>query len=1074
VSDSATTTSATQFLPKNPYWLGEVNDQNSGEEYSRVTTCLALSRAVCATNAEYCIRTLNDLKHMKHGITELVYSKNCSHQYLVAFKKCAKEIYVAFRGTDGWETIYSDICCFLAPNEFQGRFHNGFYQRSELIPLAPFIDLLNKNEDFKLIFTGHSLGGAIAATLTARLLFDEKSTNLKLRIHCVAFGSPLICDDDCSKYIDEHYRTHFHFYINRNDVVPIILSTSSAFLSDNLSNIMPLIKTLFDKLKDEVQEKEKRLGSLASEDTSSFIENALCSSESSRGFIDGCLDVISLNYAPFGHIFHVVNNLSSEDSSSECIVPLMKVDFEKLCDKLYDSKTRKIDWSSLLTRSQNHSIKNYLTEIYDRVIDCNRRTSNHDYFTEAKLISKFTDNSPLHHFFLAGKDLWTAYTKETPKSEYIWSVRRDERANEETITLQLQGPAVSFITQVICEQTAYAQNSVKPDKILSHTSLRVFVMTLPLRRNPTVDQYPFSIITHFEVVKLKGLFNPKFFMSDIGLEGRKRQIAGLLIMDLYKLAFSYSTFTGPIVAEHANEPVDVKRRRDVKQYLLLCEKLFQEEFKWIEDLLNKNNSRVEKIVKDEISYFHQERIQRYSLIPISNDVTTTHTEQSSSISTPFKLVKLEDIMDEWQTKISNNDDPGLATTEVIKRVIPTLVAIMFLMVTPKYDSVVEKGIFAGIIGGGFVTLFPDITSIYAIFTSLILGALVGAVGAYIYESTQSTQREYVNILKLLAQSLGLVMKQIIEHPYRLEKEISSIYNDTFKGYNNNIDYIFDHWKNFFPCEPFKSLRGNKSRTYCITLIKCIDAHFQMRQLLSEDFAVGVVGSGRTGKSKLIQELFNFNTKSGKERTVDIHSYRVSDEFRIVDFPHSTSTKDPLRSCYLCNHTLVNAVIVVLDARKLGDESGEKDVIKMVKLLANEGVNVLYCFNITDELIKDRKEDNIESSRVNRFKMAHKTLNHADRNEQPLTQEYRTSWTKEKLKESLDTFAKNYEVNVSDCALTFFELNVPADQWDLTVKKLDELGIKNPNYIKEVWLKKVLESNSVPPKSIEKVMNFWCE
>ena len=1080
--DSTTAIPPTQFLPGKPNWLGAANDQNSWEKYSCVSTCLALSRAVYATNAQNCIRTLNDLKDMRHGITELIYSQNCEHQYLIALKKCTKEIYVAFRGTDGWSTIYSDIRCFLTPNEFQGRFHNGFYRRSKLIPLASFIDLLNRYEDFKLILTGHSLGGAIAATLTVRLLFDEKSTNLKPRIQCIAFGAPLICDDDCSKYINECYPTHFHFYVNQNDVVPIILSSVSEFVSDKLSRTKLWIKTSFDNLIDDVQKEEtKEFGPPVSDDVQSFVKNDASGSETSRGFINSCLDAISLRYAPFGLIFHTGPNLSSEDSSSEYIVPFTELDFKKYSNSLYDSQRRTINWSSPLIRYQNHSIKNYIIEIYDRVIHSQRLTSNYDSWTEVELIKEFTSISPLKIFFLPEKDLWTAFNREKPKSDYNWSVERTirEQENEETITLQLQGPAVNFITKVKCEQSIYAQNPAKPDESLSQTSLKVFVMTLPLRRNPTTDQYPFHIITHFEVVNLKGLFNPKFFVSRTGLEGRKRQISEFILIELYKLAFSYSTLTGPTTVEHANEPIDAQRRCRVTEYLLLCEKLCQEEFKTIESSLKSRKNEIFNKVKEEISYIHQERIQRQFELSKSNNITTTTTyiEQISSGSPPLKLIKLQTIMNEWQNHTSNTDEPDLDTIKIIEKVIPTLVAIIFSLITAKYDSVLEDRLFAGSLagstGGFLLSVFLTINETYG-YPIAVLAALLGGVGAYIYDIMQEAQKKYANILMRLAQSLGLVMEQIVEHPYSLEKEISSIYIEKFKAFDDNVYHILENWSYFFPNKPFRSLPVMKYRMFCIRLIKCVDAHFQMRQLLSQEFAVGVVGPGRTGKSKLIQQMFNFNTKAGQERTVDMHSYRVSDQFRIVDFPHSTSTKDPLRSSYLCHHTLVNAVIVVLDARKLGDESSEKCIIEMVKSLAKDGVDVLYCFNITDELIKDRKGDKIESRRRNPFETTENTSDHELKSEHSVTQQFRTSWTKEKLIETLATFSKNYEIDIDNCLLTFFELDVPKDQWNGTCTILNNLGIKNPDYIKKVWLRKVLGSNSIPPESIEKVMKFWNE
>ncbi|CAF1126320.1 unnamed protein product [Rotaria sp. Silwood1] len=89
------------------------------------------------------------------------------------------------------------------------------------------------------------------------------------------------------------------------------------------------------------------------------------------------------------------------------------------------------------------------------------------------------------------------------------------------------------------------------------------------------------------------------------------------------------------------------------------------------------------------------------------------------------------------------------------------------------------------------------------------------------------------------------------------------------------------------------------------------------------------------------------------------------------------------------------------------------------------------------------------NRLNLFKIAANTSENRIKNEENIRQEYTTCWTKEKVSETLATFAKNYDIHLADCAFTCFELNLPDNQWNRTCEKLVGLDIKNPSYIKEM-------------------------
>jgi predicted lipase len=93
-----------------------------------------------------------------------------------------------------------------------------------------------------VIFTGHSLGGALAELLAIRCLsYIQGRHNLSLeqRVHyrrklsCCTFGKPLVGNDEFRQYVVSCFpevSERFHHYINSKDGVPkaLTLYTSAA------------------------------------------------------------------------------------------------------------------------------------------------------------------------------------------------------------------------------------------------------------------------------------------------------------------------------------------------------------------------------------------------------------------------------------------------------------------------------------------------------------------------------------------------------------------------------------------------------------------------------------------------------------------------------------------------------------------------------------------------------------------------------------------------------------------------------------------------------------------------------
>jgi len=75
-----------------------------------------------------------------------------------------------------------------------------------MLPLAPFCHLLKKFPKLKLVFTGHSFGGVIAAIVTINMLADKRTSDCKDRIRCISFGAPFLAHDACVKLMGKDSR----------------------------------------------------------------------------------------------------------------------------------------------------------------------------------------------------------------------------------------------------------------------------------------------------------------------------------------------------------------------------------------------------------------------------------------------------------------------------------------------------------------------------------------------------------------------------------------------------------------------------------------------------------------------------------------------------------------------------------------------------------------------------------------------------------------------------------------------------------------------------------------------------
>jgi pimeloyl-ACP methyl ester carboxylesterase len=151
-------------------------------------------------------------------------------KFLVAYAEDA--IFIAFRGTETLDDLATDLKMVNHP-KFGGAFHAGFFKRADVFMGSdqnPMKGLLSLNK--RIIFCGHSLGGAVAHMVLLRYLLennwnlDEKSQGqYSNSLISVAFGAPHICDKKGAQNInaDKTLTWRFRNFVNQSGPMPCLL-----------------------------------------------------------------------------------------------------------------------------------------------------------------------------------------------------------------------------------------------------------------------------------------------------------------------------------------------------------------------------------------------------------------------------------------------------------------------------------------------------------------------------------------------------------------------------------------------------------------------------------------------------------------------------------------------------------------------------------------------------------------------------------------------------------------------------------------------------------------------------------
>jgi predicted lipase len=147
--------------------------------------------------------------------------------------KKSKLMIVAFRGTKltDADDLITDVDAVAVPfspdgspnivNDMGPKVHRGFLIRSTSVDIGYFVEKI-LDRDYKVVFTGHSLGAAIAALVAVKVLFHhriKKEKSLREKVFFIGFGCPALGNSFFCDIVNRRCQNNFHFYVNKNDLV---------------------------------------------------------------------------------------------------------------------------------------------------------------------------------------------------------------------------------------------------------------------------------------------------------------------------------------------------------------------------------------------------------------------------------------------------------------------------------------------------------------------------------------------------------------------------------------------------------------------------------------------------------------------------------------------------------------------------------------------------------------------------------------------------------------------------------------------------------------------------------------
>jgi GTP-binding protein EngB required for normal cell division len=872
-------------------------------------------------------------------------------------------ILYSLRGTSTMSDVFVDAQLLRKQSsDTEGCFHRGMYMRAELIPVEPFVELVNMG--YTLYLTGHSLGGSIASIITSRLLTYIDDKQKQSRIHCVTFGSPLCADEVFSSTITKKgYQNHFMHFIHPKDPIPLVLSMLKKIRtdyynvekrnnSDLTDKLRVLVKALFAR---DIEEYVSSLQGLWTKITANFDRSTLLTQFFSQLLekipkvdTQNVIDFLIPNFRPFGITLKIDHTELSYIKND--LIELQWNSFKDLlqlpknADEFYQAvQQHKMAIYSL-------SIKEHLKYAYDDVYSV--KSDHYQYVSKCELLDictgpwkRIPDNN-------IASEITTSYTV------FVTELTTENVAE---VKITLHGKNMSLCRFASCSGAKRVSCEEKGSNN-SRVSF-VFITKLFICRN---NELTVEVFSHFNNFEFK--IHPPYCTEEVKTS-KEMRIANLELVELYTLSQTYSLFVkerNPLTSNNNNDthnqlPTSVGVERSQQSRLRVLNLLTEIESLWPEkdlqfpkNLILENSSKIDQ--KKTTDLWNE-------VMKLSDNSRQETPEGTDSMDVRRDITFPDEKKSITKVHLEFQKNKKMTTVQALSSSFPYLLALLNTIY--ERNITVDKTALEKIVSAGLAVLAVGgaVTATIATGGTALLfgaGAIGGGIGSYALWRNKAINTEYSKWLDMIASSLDIDTRFIRNNCMTYEKKIDAKVGTMLM--QKSPEELARSWKDIFTQSPLYYLVPEE-RVEAIKIMKTICLQYQIRKELMESVAVGVVGEGNAGKSTLSYLLFECGSidKCGiLQRTLDIQLYYRTSIFHLIDFPHLDSAFTSIQSTFAANHKLVDALVFVINVRSEGSTS---IAVNMMKLVQQVKVPYLVCFTHADELVQ--QDRNISASEIER-------------------------------------------------------------------------------------------------------------
>ena len=926
-----------------------------GSKYENFNYCKILFQSTIISEIIYekdpreCLRS-NDFKYLKHGIKSMCVSKtNTSEELDTTFEvkymicDCStaskKRLIVGFRGTKSMNDVLTDLKVYSKINNCNGRFHNGFNKRSEQIPIKYFVKKIVE-DGYEIIFTGHSMGAAVAALVTVRVLLEKSMVeeNCK-KVTFIGFGSPLVACGDFQTFINSRFKSNFHFYINNKDLVPRLLSYMTRIIYEDKKELQT------SEAKNSYTEAFHLILSLL---TNPLKQN----NDTVRDSLSKIFEIVKWasqlmttaivpRLVPFGTLIHLY--LRTDTTHNENSIPTLEcideIEYDMIIKSIVD-----LDVASLMKSYQDHSIKNYfhkLKPFFEKHIG-------EEYLTSTEEMRTVDE---MKNFFIPNRESWVKNKKTKLKDLSI------EPCSYHTEVIIKDSYCDVFLT-ISCNNIEYIATcwlknirGTREKQIDENTlCFRFAFPKTDLIKNGKLKKEEISLdakfMSHFNVETFKIKINNN--ETRIGLSYREEKISNIPVDLLYIIAAFYNQ----IISKFDRNQLDDELKKQ-------CEDL-KRLFKEVDEIWGINGKPNEQLKIDDflrssfLGYFLGESIDEKTNNQ-NSDLFFEYIDSNIKEPPPQTYISLLNCVSR-----SNN------SKDLFQNFVSTAVQLRNLQSNKIIIRSVSKFETTWIAGSMLVAplAFVPGVNIFVTFASgLALASMYAKSFNEIYNEFRLSRiknEKYQTNLEILMKAFEIDIEKCLPYLYYKEKEI---YNKccNLGLLSKTVEDIKNDWKIIFSNSFYLLNINEDDKIPLIRILKSATINYQIRTILRNNFFYGVVGKSNSGKSTFLQQILGVNANATPtEPTSEVKPFKIVDMLIILHYPHFESenknTRFDHKLQFLFSRFLLDYTFLICDAITL-DGSDTNNFLKLVRSTCDYRFTVLI--NKVDTFRKFNLDNRVE-------------------------------------------------------------------------------------------------------------------